>query len=553
MIRVWKGFHGQEVHDLIRLSLDRSDLLILCPPTLKNFQFLELLPAEEISFYGFSDSERIQILAQHKVGGAFGGQWPIKSGPRFGIFTSGTSSGSDRLVISSLDRFQASLSSIFDLFDRDQIENVFCYPYPFHIFGFALGYLASILYGWKLEVLEGEYWPSFHAQRNLQTNYKTLSLGTPAHFSDWLKYNEKKGEVSAASYSCIIGGAEVSPSLWQSIRTDLKISEPSIGYGATEASPGILHLPPGLAPLSQGEIGKPLTHVEVSVLEEGLRFTGPNLCDVYIENGSVTFPKEMVLNDRVQIRGDGIFLYQGRSDSILNRGGQKLSLNQIERRLAELNIEATGIALRDSRLGQELGLVVEVDLHHEDRRREITKQIHELLSVEFGVVFSVAHIRWVKNLPRNLNQKKSRGAAKRIFKAELPHQGPMLWVDELVSASAAHDEGRVRICLHEKSLALNEAVSELAFVEWIAQSFGLISLEGEEGLSEVPKMMLVGASGSWLSEDRPKALDKIVVEAKRTHQVGPFSIIEGKVFRENETAPLAEARLKVFAGLENQA
>mgnify|MGYP000036761343 CR=1 FL=1 len=339
----------------------------------------------------------------------------------------------------------------------------------------------------------------------------------------------------------------MSPSLWNAIKSDLKISEPSIGYGATEASPGILHLPPGMAPVQQGEVGRPLVNVTVQALEEGLRFSGPNLCDAYIENGKVFFPNELILNDRVQERADGVFVYEGRSDSILNRGGQKLSFLQIERRLSEIEgLEVVGVPLRDRRLGEELGLVVEGVSLDEDSKAKAFQQIHSLLSQEFGVVLSFENIRWVKSLPRNLNQKKSRGAAKKLFKPKLPHRAPMLWAKDLVSATS-DDEGLVSISLEGDSLALRSEVKELAFIEWIAQAFGLISLETAEGMTEAPQVMLVGASGRWLSSDRPKAKEKILVQAKRTHRVGPFSIVEGKVFREGESAPLAEARLKVFA------
>jgi long-subunit acyl-CoA synthetase (AMP-forming) len=162
------------------------------------------------------------------------------------------------------------------------------------------------------------------------------------------------------SYSCIIGGAPSSIHLWKSIQNKLFIEKPSIGYGCTEASPGITHHPPGQIPLEDNEIGYPLKSIESKIVShQGVLVSGDALCSAIYENNQITYPHEILIKDLISCRSDQMWVYQGRSDFILNRGGEKFSLEIIESLIyRELQVPALALALVDKRLGRDLGLLL---------------------------------------------------------------------------------------------------------------------------------------------------------------------------------------------------
>ncbi|MBI3556417.1 MAG: AMP-binding protein, partial [Deltaproteobacteria bacterium] len=321
-IRLWKGYHSQGLRSLLAQTWSASsndEMLIACPPFLKDLDFVRQLPAGEIEFCG----EWAGLEIERKAGESRSYAEP----PVLGVFTSGTVSGVARLVLYSRANIESSLDAILALFERSRIETVFCYPQPFHTFGLILGYALPMLRDFQLVTGQGRYSRSFHELRAAQRNERLLTLGTPTHFHDLLSYVREAGIELAPSYSSIVGGAMVSVAQWRAIRDFLHVQAPSIGYGATEASPGVSHLPPGREPLEDGEIGFAFPHLSVALhAGRGLEFSGRSLCLAMIQDGRLEFPKSVLLTDDVRQRDDGRLVYQGRTELILNRGGQKYSL-----------------------------------------------------------------------------------------------------------------------------------------------------------------------------------------------------------------------------------
>jgi acyl-CoA synthetase (AMP-forming)/AMP-acid ligase II len=353
-VRVWKGYHGGELEHLIAESWDRGELLVLCPPLLQDFSFLSALPDCGLEIAGtWTDSERDLLgkIRRQRL------ELPFK--PALGVFTSGTLSSSPRLVLYSKENVLASLEAIYGLFDRSRIKHVFCYPQAFHCFGLLLGYVASHVNGWKLHTPHGKYQRSSHEERLALTMPDLLTLGTPTHLFDLMTHVRENHAQIAESYSCIMGGAGVSRELWLRVRDGLRIQAPSIGYGCTEASPGISHLSPGIEPRRDDEIGTPLKSVRSSITREGVTIDGPGLCSAVIQNGGVEYPVRLTIRDRVETLEDGHWVYRGRLDLTLNRGGHKYSLEEIEKLLHDrLSLGVVATAVRDSRLGEDLGLAI---------------------------------------------------------------------------------------------------------------------------------------------------------------------------------------------------
>jgi acyl-coenzyme A synthetase/AMP-(fatty) acid ligase len=352
-LRLWKGYHSPALRTLLSESWTQQVLLILCPPMLQDFSFLGALPPGDLELHGaWSESERAALAAVPRNAETCFPETPV-----LGVFTSGTLSASPRLVLYSRRNVLASLSSIFALFDLSKIEHLFCYPQAFHTFGLTLGYLASHILEWELHTPEGKYGQASHAQRLALREANVLTLGTPTHFFDLLSGTKKAGVEMAPSYSCIMGGASVSRELWLRVQRELKIEAPSIGYGCTEAAPGITHLPPGQTPVQDDEIGLPLSSLESRITPEGVEIHGRSLCLAIVQNGRIEFPKLLTIRDRVEVTSAGVWMYRGRLDLLMNRGGAKYSLEAIEKTLFErLGLNAVACTVRDARLGEDLGL-----------------------------------------------------------------------------------------------------------------------------------------------------------------------------------------------------
>jgi len=399
-IVLWRGYHGPEFRELIAYALEGKLLLIACPPELDDLSFVEHLPSGRLELLGsWGDA----VVPERK------GFKHYPELPCLGVFTSATTERA-KLVLYTRANVESCASSIFALFERSRICEVFCYPQPFHTFGLTLGYASAHLFGWELIAPEGKYSRSHHEAWICSVGENTLTLGTPTHFLDLAQFVKNSGTVSRPSYSAIAGGARVSRELWLLMRDQLLIEAPSIGYGATEASPGVSHLAPGIEPVEDGEVGRPLSHLSVEVDPlSGVTFRGSSVCSAIISETGVEFPESFTLPDLVRVRADGTWVYEGRAKFTLNRGGKKILLEAVEKELhSRFGIEALGFSVPDSRLGEELGLLLKTsaeDLRF--RREEFVSHLRE----KYGMNFSSQHLRAVSGFPLNANLKPDRHKA----------------------------------------------------------------------------------------------------------------------------------------------
>ncbi|MGE4133651.1 MAG: AMP-binding protein [Bdellovibrionales bacterium] len=390
-----KDFHRPNMSEQIASAWDEERLLVICPPQLKDHSF-------EKTF-----SQNIN--------------WPAK--PVLGVFTSGTLSARPRLALYSRENILSALQAIYALYDRSRIDTVYCYPQPFHTFGLTLGYVASHLFGWRLIAPIGKYSRQAHHRRLEIESEKVLTLGTPTHFYDLIRFCQEERVRPRPTYSAIIGGASVSPRLWLEVQRELSIESPSVGYGCTEASPGIAHLAPGIVPTQEGEIGRPLASLSSQVTSSGVRISGPSLCLALVEGGKVEFPKRLTIRDQVHIDHRGSWYFLGRLDLTLNRGGVKYSLESIERDLTDvLRSTIVATALRDDRLGEELGLVV-----LEDSRNQVSPEtVRRVLIDRWGFRIPPEHVRLVRDLPLNECGKLDRTRLKEAFRPAVQESIPAI-------------------------------------------------------------------------------------------------------------------------------
>jgi len=405
-IRICKSYHSECVLPLIRDSWRSDTLLIFCPPHLDDFTWLKDLPPGDFEWHG--DLRGPRLVARSDV------DYPER--PILGVFTSGTVGGAPRLVLYTKANIESSLDAIMELFDVGRIKTVFSYAQPFHTFGLLLGYVLSMKLGARLVTPDGKYSTRSHSKRIELEEADVLTLGTPTHFHDLLLHAGPEG--LAPSYSCIVGGAGVAVGLWRQIRDRLRIEMPSIGYGCTEASPGITHLPPGLEPREDNEIGFPLPSLDARVEPAHVTIAGSSLCLGVIDEKGAEFPAEQTIRDVIEVREDGRWIFCGRSDLILNRGGEKFSLERLESAIhSRTGLPALAVAVPDPRLGQNLGLL----LRAETDREKAFESARNLLQREFGLRLERAQCCFVSEFPAHASAKPNRReASRRFFPMEAP-------------------------------------------------------------------------------------------------------------------------------------
>ncbi|MEM7646662.1 MAG: class I adenylate-forming enzyme family protein, partial [Pseudomonadota bacterium] len=328
------------------------------------------------------------------------------------VFTSG-STGHPKLVLYSQKNIETSVRGILALFDRSMVSEIFCYPQPYHTFGLSLGYGASLLMNWSLRFRNGTYSRDHHRHWLETLVPGRITLGTPTHFTDLIHWIQNHNHAVSPSYSCIVGGAKVQRSLWFDIKKSLEIQQPSIGYGATEASPGITHLAPGVEPTEDGDIGELLDHVQVRFQPDGFQFSGDNVCLATIENGSIEFPTSLHLPDLIDHRQKGHWIYQGRSRWTLNRGGEKFSLEKLENDLScQNNCEFLCLSLPHARLGEELGILVK---HKPGLPENLKERVFKQLKKQTQRQFDPQFFKIISEFPFNDNLKVDRREAVKFF------------------------------------------------------------------------------------------------------------------------------------------
>jgi acyl-CoA synthetase (AMP-forming)/AMP-acid ligase II len=404
-IKVWKGNHSKHIYDLIEETLLCDDqLLILCPPRVESIDdFINCLPSGEVSFYGELSHHNSFLNKSDTLFSEY---------PKFALFSSGTTSDEQKMILYTNDNILKSNEGILSFFSDDRFDNIFCYPQPYHIFGLALGYVLAITKKLKLKFEDGPYSKKSHESWLNETNLNgdmLLTLGTPTHFSDLI--SETQSQNINQSLTCIIGGAAVTKKMWENVKNSLHISKPSIGYGCSEASPGLIHLAPGIVPLDDCMLGKTLPCVDLDIGTNSVTARGENVCLAVIQAGDITFNNNVIyINDILSCSEDGFYKYIGRSDFIINRGGEKFSVEEIELSIKkELGINCVVTYCADERLGSELCFVMML----EDELK--SRSLFQFLELKYKRRFKNDNIIFLKDIPINENQKIDRSQCFNMF------------------------------------------------------------------------------------------------------------------------------------------
>jgi long-subunit acyl-CoA synthetase (AMP-forming) len=198
----------------------------------------------------------------------------------------------------------------------------------------------------------------------------------------------------------IVGGATISSSLADSLRG----SNFYVGYGQTEASPGILLGERGV--FSEGYLGKEIG-VSIAISEEGtLFFKGENAFREYLESGEVIKlePNRWVdSGDMVSLLGDEYF-YRGRKGySFKMSNGRWVVPEEVEREIQK----KMGMN-KDFFIAERIGGGVELFIHSKDENcfELLKKSLPDYLVNE--KISTQTIFLWSKDSKGNVNRQRMR-------------------------------------------------------------------------------------------------------------------------------------------------
>src|SRR5690349_14057145 len=109
MVHLWRGYHSPKLIELLQVAWQNEDLVILLPPSINSFSFLQLFDPKQISFHG-DWPEKPNLAADSIELNPADATVLMKA--RLGVFTSGTTTGNPRLIFYSKENIMSSLESI---------------------------------------------------------------------------------------------------------------------------------------------------------------------------------------------------------------------------------------------------------------------------------------------------------------------------------------------------------------------------------------------------------------------------------------------------------
>lgn len=262
-------------------------------------------------------------------------------------------------------------------------------PPPFHCFGTVVGLLLAEHAGCKAAWMAGydaRTWLKLCADRGC-----THLLGVPTVFEDWLAI-PRSARVLGRLKGGIIAGAPIQRSLFLRAIAELGMDELTIGYGMTEMGPAVCHTEPGYLPTMDYEIGDPIEGTRLRIEADGEAWvSGPQAC---LATSLGSSRKWLPTGDLIE-KVDGRHVFRGRTIEVLNQGGEKLSLLEVEQKLS-LSFPSSrflAFSVSNPRLGQSLGVAIQ-------GAQPAESLIRATIAREFGTFFSNCVITRVLDFPR---------------------------------------------------------------------------------------------------------------------------------------------------------
>ncbi|HEK2791118.1 AMP-binding protein [Proteus mirabilis] len=278
-------------------------------------------------------------------------------------------------------------------------DDVICLAVPlFHCFGLSSCLFFALTTGCQLVLLD-----NYNAEdvlKAIQYHRCTIMHGVPTIFSRLMKHEQFSHYDLSSLDKGIIAGASFPPALIDDIETILGMKGITISYGQTEASPCCTQtLPNDALEIKRHSIGKPLPFVEMKIINLKTGKPVPvgilgEICTrgFHVMMGYDNAPdktKEALDEEGWLHTGDigyideqGNYHYAYRIKEIVVRGGENISLCEIEEAIAEYaGVDATkAFGIPSADLGEEVIAAICVQKGYSIGESELREFLQERLA-----------------------------------------------------------------------------------------------------------------------------------------------------------------------------
>jgi fatty-acyl-CoA synthase len=310
-----------------------------------------------------------------------------------------------------------------------------CVPVPFfHCFGCVIGVLGAYTHAAALVALE--WFDALRVLQYVQQEQCTAIYGVPTMFIAELEQLNYHSFDLSSLRTGIMAGALCPEPLMRKAMEKMNLTELTIAYGLTEASPVITLTPrTDSVELRTQTVGKVLPELEVKIVDP---FTGArcppgvpgelccrgyNVMSGYYNNPQAT--AEAVDNDRWLHSGDqatidaeGYVRITGRIKEIIIRGGENIAPKEVEDLLrlhpAVADVYCYGVP--DEKYGEEVAAAIRLNPDSEATPEEIRSFCQNRIA-KFKIP---RHIRFVDSFPMTASGKIQRFKLREQFVTSIP-------------------------------------------------------------------------------------------------------------------------------------
>jgi fatty-acyl-CoA synthase len=301
--------------------------------------------------------------------------------------------------------------------DKDRL----CVPVPFyHCFGMVMSNLTCVSHG-ACVVIPSPYFDPIATLTAVEKEKCTALHGVPTMFIAELEHPEFSRFNLTSLRTGIMAGSPCPIEVMKRVNNQMHMSEVTIAYGQTEASPVITQtIPDDSFECRVETVGKPLPFLEVKIVdpqtykiveagEQGeLCVRGYSVMRGYYNNidatqAAIDETKWLHTGDLAVMTKDGYFKITGRIKDMIIRGGENIYPREIEEFLyTHTSIaDAQVIGIPDQKYGEEICAWIKLRDGHTLTEEEVKEYCREKMA-RYKVP---KYIKFVDNFPTTVTGK----------------------------------------------------------------------------------------------------------------------------------------------------
>jgi O-succinylbenzoic acid--CoA ligase len=340
------------------------------------------------SDYDFSSVARLQKSGQYpEFQAAFDFILEWQSGKSsFELFTSGSTGKPKAIAISRNQMIASAKRTISTLKLENGISALMCMNPSF--IGGKMMIVRAMEFNWDLTMLAPSNNPAQHLVKDSRFSFMAL---VPMQLENMID-DESGIQILNQTESIIVGGAPVNTALRDKLNSiTAKVYNT---YGMTET----------ISHIALMRLNGPNASEEFEILE-GIEVATDDRNCLKIK-GDVTNNAWIQTNDVVELKGQQ-FKWLGRADFVINSGGIKIHLDQLEEQISDiLKTEAVLLKIKDTSLGESYALVLK------DETEELVRDIQVTLKYALPKYYSPKVIYKVEKFLRTESGKIDRSGIK---------------------------------------------------------------------------------------------------------------------------------------------